>query len=358
MNYHIALSRKFDLESIARNAAEGKCPNHVIWEISQILKAEIYQPEADLVLPLDRLRGKIISSPEHWALARQLSKQLHENDVIFCTGEDVGIPIATLCGVKPQKPKVIIFFHNINRLRGRVALKLFHLREKIDLFMTSTRTHAEFLQRYLNLPDNRVSVFVEQPTDISFFTPQNSQPKPRPWIASGGLEKRDYRTLALATQEMNVDVKICALSPNATTSKRAFPKILPSNMSCYAYDWQELRQLYRDSDLVVISLFPNNFQAGLSTLFEALACRRPVIITRSPNIIGELIDSGIVTGVNPQDPVELRQAIADLLDHPEKAQAQAEKGYQLSLQRFNHHHYVTAFIQEVTSVTGDRSLTM
>ncbi|MBD2778369.1 glycosyltransferase family 4 protein [Iningainema sp. BLCCT55] len=350
MKYHIALSSKTDLNAINQNAQAGKCPSHVVWQMSQILGAKVYQPGIQPILPVDKMRAKIIGSPEHWALARQLSSQLKEDDVVYCTGEDVGIAIATLCGAKRHRPKVVAFTQNINRPRGYLALKLFNIANKIDLFVTASQ--AEFLRRYLHLPENHVYEFYLQPTDISFFTPGAASEKLRPIIGSGGLERRDYQTLADATKDLNIDVKICAVSPNAPARRSTFPKVMPSNMSCRFYDWCELVQLYRDSDIVVLSLLENKYQAGLTTMFEAMACKRPVIITRSPGIISDLIDAGIVTGVNPSDSVGLRDAIEKLLNDPQKAQEQAQRGYELTLNQYNHSKYVQALVTKLISTFG------
>lgn len=323
-----------------------------MWDISKILNASIYQPGTDVIVSSDIVRGKIVSRPEHWSLARRLSSKLDNNDLIFCAGEDVGFPIASLCCSGVKKPKILVFIHNINRPRTRLALKLLNLRQKIDLFMTCTPLQGSFLRSYLNLSPERIRVFLEQPTDVSFFQPGlSSNVKSRPLIASGGLEKRDYRTLADATQDLDIDVEISAVSPNAIFSKRAFPKIIPENMRCRTHTWDELLQLYRNSDVVAISLFQNKYQAGLTTMFEALACKRPVIITRSPGIIQEFIDLGAVTGVNPKDPQQLRQAILSLLRSPNKANLQAQIGYKLVSTKYNHRNYIKAFIKEIKSIT-------
>ncbi|BAZ16518.1 putative glycosyl transferase [Calothrix sp. NIES-4071] len=352
MKYHIVLSRAFDLESIAQNSQAGKSPCHVMWEASQILRAKIHQPHEQIFIPSDKIRALVIGNKQHWALARALSQQLTEDSVVFCTGEDIGIPVASLCGANSNRPKIAVFIHNINRLRGRLALKLFQVQDKIDLFITYTQKSANFLREYLNLPESKVKLFVEQPTDISFFKPGKvSSTKTRPIIASAGLEQRDYRTLAAATQDLlDIEVKICVASPNAKEQSRAFPEVVPNNMSCRYYDWQELVQLYRDADIVVIPLFQNNYQAGLSTMFEALACRRPVIITKSPGIITELEQAGAIQTVTQGDALELRQAITELLNNPQKADMLALKGYELILQHYNHKLYIEKFVKIMSNL--------
>ncbi|MGB6299323.1 MAG: glycosyltransferase family 4 protein [Rivularia sp. (in: cyanobacteria)] len=358
MNYHIALNLKKDIETIALQAKLGKNPAHVMWDMSEILKAKIHQPIDLEILPKDRKLAQIIGFPESWALARQLSEQLNRDDVIYCDGESIGIPIATLCKQKQNGAKVAVLFHNINRPKGCLALNLFKVQNSIDLFVTGTTSQRKFLRHYLNLPEYRIFQIASHPsTDISFFTPSLASPKlkkVRPLIASGGMEKRDYQTLANATQNLDIDVKVCAFSPNRTASKKTFPKVMPTNMYCGFYEWCDLVQLYRDADLVVLPLLNNNYQAGLSTLFEAMACRKPVIISRSPKagIINKLIDSGIVTGVKTGDRIELKQAIEKLLNNPELARNQAQLGYEFVCKKHNHREYIKELSIKLISTFG------
>lgn len=338
--YHIALSLPLDLESVAKDAQMSRRPGHLMWVLSQRLGAVIHKPTSDLVSPLDKMRAKIIGKPEHWALANTLSSQLKSNDLVYCTGEDVGIPLAVLCKSVQNRPKLVVYIHNLDRPRGHLALKLFSLANWIDLFVTCSRHQGDLLCRHLRIPEDRICLLSEQ-TDTTFFTPgPASQNKLRPLIVSGGLEKRDYQTLADATGNLDVDVRICAFSANATTGARTLPKITPENMSFRFYDWFELVQLYRDANIVVISLRDNNHSAGLTTLLEAMACRRPVVVTRTQGLIVDLIDSGFVTGVKPNDPIDLRQAIVRLWENPQEAEAQAQRGYELILKQHNSEQYI------------------
>jgi glycosyltransferase involved in cell wall biosynthesis len=318
-----------------------------MWALSQRLGATVHQPGAEPVLPLDRIRSKIAGRPEHWALARTLSEQLTSDDLIYCTSEDVGIPVAALCGAKPNRPKIVVFIHNIDRPRGRVALKLFRLAERTDLFVTNARPQFDFLRRYLRLPESRIHTLPEQ-TDTTFFTPGFPSPdKRRPVIASAGLEKRDYRTLAEATQDLEVDVKISGFSADTRPNSRAFPKTMPANMSRRFYSWPELVQLYRDADAVAVSLTDSKYCAGLTTLLEAMACRRPVVVTRTRGLADYLATPGTLTTVNPGDPACLRQAIVNLLNNPQEAQAQAQRGYELTVKLHNSERYVEALTAQL-----------
>ncbi len=350
MKYHLVLGRPIDLESIDRDAQAGKRPRHVMWGLSKRLGAAIHIPEGNPVLPLDKIRAKIAGPPEHWALARTLSSQLTSEDLIFCTGEDGGIPIPRLCGAKRERPKIVVFFHNIDRPRTRVALKLFGLADRIDLFVTNARPQYNFLRRYLRLPEDRIWMLPDQ-TDTRFFTPGSASPnKARPIIASVGLEKRDYQTLAEATSDLDVDVKIAGFSKDAIALARAFPKVMPDNMSNLFYEGPELVQLYRDADLVVVSVVDNKYCAGITSLLEAMACRRPVVVTRTQGLSEYLAPPGIATVVNPGDSAGMRQAILTLLNNPQEAEAQAQRGYELVLKQHNSEQYIEALAERLAVV--------
>ena len=345
--YHIALSRHFDLNIIDQEAQEKKRPRHTLSLLADKLQAMVYEPEGRSLSMSDRILPKITgaSQTQHFALGRFLGKTLTENDVVFSIGEDSGFPIAI--NRQNKEAKHVVFVHNPDRLRGRLTLKLFNLAQKVDLFMTNTAFKADFLRNYLNLPPEKVYLVAEQ-TDTHFFTPGPQSPnKIRPIIGSGGLEQRDYKTLAKAIADLDVDVKICAVSPNATARKDTFPEVLPNNMSVGYYDWPDLVQLYRDSDVVVISLKDHNYQAGLTTLFESLACRRPVIMTRTAGLVEEFEDAGFIKAVKPADPQEMRAAILELLENPEKAQTMATRGYEKVITTYTSERYVESIAQKL-----------
>lgn len=69
-------------------------------------------------------------------------------------------------------------------------------------------------------------------TDTEFFIPGPvSGDKNRQTVVSVGLEKRDYRLLAAATADLDVDVKISGFSKDAKALSQAFPDTMPENMS-------------------------------------------------------------------------------------------------------------------------------
>ncbi len=318
VGYHIVLPAKTDLAAQDALATQRKSPRHAMWQLAQRLGARVHTPgDVTAVRTSDRIWSKLGGAPEIWALAREVLADTGPDDTIYCSSEASGLPIAALCRGKRDRPRIAMFVHNLDRPRGRAALRWFGAASSIDWFVACSRHQADFLKRFLKLDDDRVS-FVWDQTDLRFFTPgAASTGKRRPIIASVGLEQRDYRTLAAATGGLDVDVRISGFSRDAAALAQAFPDVMPDNMSRQFYEWPDLLQLYRDADVVVVSTFPNRYAAGVQVVMEAMACARPTVVTRTDGLAAYLVGNDGVVQVPPGAAEPMRRAIVRILENPE-----------------------------------------
>ena len=350
-NYHLLLGKSLDFSQIQQDAAADVAPGHVLADLAQRLHAQIHHPGTERISTVDMILGRIISTPQLWAWAHRLAPQLGADDIVFTSGEDVGIPLATACRRQKDKPKIIVTAHNLDRPRGRGALALLRCGQSVDLWLTNSQQQRKFLQGYLHLPPARVPWIAEQ-TDSHFFRPAATPrvANARPLIASVGLEQRDYRTLALATADLEVDVRISGFSHDAKALARAFPEPLPQNMKQQFYPWTELRQLYRQADVVVVSLFENDFCAGLTTFLEASACARPVVITVSRGLTEYVAAPGVALQTRPGEVQSLREAIVRVLQNRTLADELAGNAYQQVLRQHTPEHWLDAVEKVMRSV--------
>jgi len=348
MRYHVATNRPIDFEALCRDAEAGKSPRQTLAMLADRLGATFQQPDGGAASAVDRLRCRLVGTPECWAMARRLAAQLDEQDVIFCSSEGIGFPIAA-ASRRRGRPRLAIYIHNVDRPRTRAALKLFRLGSKVDLFLTNSRAQTDFLRSSLRVPESRLLLFDDQ-TDVQFFTPGPPTPgKRRPVVASVGLEQRDYRTLAEATRDLDVDVRISGFSSDAAVQARAFPDDLPANMERRFYEWPELVQLYRDADVIAVSLFPCRYAAGITTVMEAMACRRPLVVTRTEGL-ANIVSPDFARLAQPGDADGLRRAIVDLLADRDAAEAQADRGYELGHHRHDSDRFVATIVDRLATL--------
>jgi glycosyltransferase involved in cell wall biosynthesis len=334
MAFRIVLPRKADIFKQMELAAQKLSPRHSIALLAKDLQATIHEPDGALPYPL---RGRILPTDELWSLAAKVKECAAPQDVIFCSSEAGGFHLAAQYAGIAKRPRIAIFVHNVDRPRTKAAMRLWRMQKAIDLFIVCSRHQQEFLKRYLNLPENRVR-FINDHTDDLFFTPgPKSLSKKRPMIASVGLEQRDYRTLALATSNLDIDVRISGFSSDAKANS-AFPDPLPANMEKRFYEWPELVQLYRDADAIVVSCRENKYAAGVQSLMEGSACARPIIATKTTGLQSYLNDS--VVTINPDSPDEMASAIRLVISNPDRAQKLASAAFLTAQNRYKMDRYV------------------
>ena len=118
----------------------------------------------------------------------------------------------------------------------------------------------------------------------------------------------------------------------------------------------ELRELYRSSRLVAVPVRDVDFQAGSLVMYEAMACGRPVIATRSrgQEDILEPGETGLY--VAPGDADEMRAAISTLLGDPDRAEGMGRRAREVVAEGLNLERYVQRISEILTAAAEvDRS---
>lgn len=312
MEYHLVASRPLDLSRLEEDAAVGAAPRSSMAAIVRDLGARVHDGAGLRLSLADRVAGRLTGSrPTWWAIARSVRRAVKPGDVIYCTGEDVGMPTAALCAGRGARLAVLV--HRGDSPKKVLAFRALNLRRKVDLFLAVSQVQVRHLRTNLRLPPEQAR-FVWDQTDTDYFSPgpRSAEAPPR-LIVSVGLEMRDYVTLAEATGGRDVAVRISAFSVDTREARRALPDELPSNMQQRFYPWPEFVQLYRDSAAVVVTLHPNSYAAGVQALMEGLACGRPVVATRTEGLTEYLAEVPAVRVVPSGDAEGLWSAIEESL---------------------------------------------
>lgn len=336
MTWFVLTSTKFDFDAFERNRAADRSPRHLVPEIAARLGGEVHQPEVDAVRAIDRLGGLVYGRPEHWALARRLIRRLRPGDAVFTVGCDSGVPIALLCGLLRRRVDFAITFADPGRPRARVLGRL--LCRMLDRFLVFVATEHQ-ARRALDVFGERTAGIhvVDGGTDCDFFRPpEHRVENVRPLLVGCGVERRDYALLAEAVEGLDVEGKVCFVSPNRDARTRfTMPDPIPDNLEFRHFEFGELRDLYQRADLVVIPLIRNQYSAGLTTLFESMATATPAVVSDSPGIIRRLIDDGYVNGATPGEAAALRSAIEKVLSNREDSLMQGRLARREMLEQFS-----------------------
>jgi len=279
-------------------------------------------------------------------------RRRHEFDAIFTDGEHVGIPLAGLLKLARARVAHVTIGHRITASKKRIFFRWLKVQTHISRIALHARAQYDLGIRELGILPDKLALVPYQ-VDSDFWCPQSIREERL--ICSAGLEFRDYPTLISAVDGLDVQLVIGAASHWSKRRNSVQHVSQPANVTVDAFDYEALRRQYARSAVVVVPLDDTDFQAGVTTILEAMAMAKPVIVTHnhgqtdvvedrrsitrgtSPrqrpqsllrtlaeNAGVELEPSGFY--VPPSDPQALRRAIVYLLDHPAERRRLGEAG--------------------------------
>ncbi len=272
-------------------------------------------------------------------------RERNHYDVIVTDGEHIGIPLALLLKVTRSKVAHVTIGHRLTASKKRPFFKWVKVHSHITTILLHSRRQYELAIDELGIPAERLALIPYQ-VDANFWQQLPDVVEER-LICSAGLEFRDYPTLVRAVDGLDVKVVIGAASHWSKRHNTAANQSLPRNVQVSAFDYEALRRVYARSAVVVVPLDDIDFQAGVTTILEAMSMGKPVIVTHSlgqtdvvedrrtatrgaevrlrpTSLLRELAEaegsSVKPTGfyVPPDDPDALRRAIVHLLEHPDE----------------------------------------
>jgi glycosyltransferase involved in cell wall biosynthesis len=252
-------------------------------------------------------------------LALACVRERKRYDVILTDGEQVGLPLAALSAVTRRSFAHVMIVHILSARKKVLVFRAIRAGRGVDRFLVYSSRQQRFLVDELGVPAEHV-VLTTFMVDTEFFSPgavAGSGGERR--VVTAGLERRDYPTLVEAARSLDARVTIAAASPWSKQADSTAGSALPPNVDVVRLGFAPLRQLYADSSVVVMPLLDTPFQAGVTTILEAMAMGKPVVCSRTRGQTDVLVDGETGVYVTPGDAAALREAVAALLDDPDRA---------------------------------------
>jgi glycosyltransferase involved in cell wall biosynthesis len=268
-------------------------------------------------------------------------------DSVVTDGEQIGFPFAALCQIADRKFRAHSMICHVLSVRKKTLLwKLFRLGARVDKLIVYASAQRRFAIEELGVAPDRV-VLTPFMVDTQFFSP-TSDPARR-MICSVGLERRDYQTLCAAVDGLDVDVVIAIGSNWSTQPDLITGRPLPPNVSACTLDFVALRSLYAECLFVVMPLVEIDFQAGVTTILEAMAMGKAVVCSATTGQTDVLVDGRTGLYVPPGDPAALRAAIERLLDDPDYATQLGRAARADAEERFDVVQYAKGLAEQVVA---------
>ena len=259
-----------------------------------------------------RLAGK--AGGQDGALAWMGFQRRRAYDVIFTNGENVGIPLALLLGSVPNPPRHVTIGHRLSTGKKQLFFTKLKVQRRMDTIFLYAEAQRRWAIEHLGIAPEKLAL-IPFHADAEFYRPLTGAAVNVNQICAAGLEWRDYPTLIDAVSAMpDLSVKLAAASPWSKHENETENRTLPPNVDARRYSYAALRDLYAESSFVVVPLKETDFQAGVTTILEAMAMGKAVIATRTTGQTDVIVDGENGLTVAPGDTAGWRDAIIRLRD--------------------------------------------
>lgn len=331
-----------ELRQVGTDAvASGSYPRVDYLELQQTLNVDIlnYNAYQDSRLGgFYRQLETALRSDVYLALLSALQKSQYQ--VVFAMSERVGIPFAVLNRMLPQRRHLVAMFQSWSH-RQEMAIRRLHLSTAMDTILVHCQSMKQvFID--LGAPPERIHV-APYGIDHRFFVPQSDiAVQPGFVLSVGEVRSRNYELLFESVKGLPAEFMVLASGMwYAREKSRHVSASLPDTIQVRrGVPPEQLRTLYAQAQFVVLPVRNVKFSAGATASLEAMAMGRAVIATRSPGIRDFIRDGETGLLVEPDNPYELREAIAYLLANPQRARQMGENGRQFVEQHLNLDIYV------------------
>jgi glycosyltransferase involved in cell wall biosynthesis len=215
---------------------------------------------------------------------------------------------------------------------------------RLDGLVTLDDSHARYARRRW-----RCRAWIETVrlhVDTAFFNP-TSFAQSGPMLTVGDDVGRDYKTLLSAVEGTDVELvaRTKRMPHEVGTNTRV--RVIRDRLS-----WRGLRNLYADARFVVVPLLPSIHASGVSSLLEAMAMGKAIIVSASPGI-GDYVVPDVTALVTPcGDAGALREAIQRLRSDDMLCQRLGAAARSFALEQCGYAPAARRFVEVVSAHLG------
>jgi glycosyltransferase involved in cell wall biosynthesis len=321
-------------------------------EVTLLDYAAVDQSPQPLVRLLRRLCGRDVALAAMGLLRRRTV------DAIFTNGENVSIPLSLLfriVGASRRRPAHVTIGHRLSAGKKRLFFRFLHVDREMDVVFVYAAMQRDIAMQTLAIPDSKLRL-IPFHADHRFFRPRKQSRETPGQVGAAGLEWRDYPTLLRAAGRMpDYTFRLAAASPWSRHTNETENRVLPENVTARRYGYSELRALYADSESVAVPLYDNDFQAGVTTLLEAMAMGKPVVVTRTQGQTDVIIDGENGLTTPPGDDAAWEATLRRLHEDAALRQRLGEAGRRWLEEHATLERWASTVADSILEYAGDRA---
>jgi glycosyltransferase involved in cell wall biosynthesis len=275
--------------------------------------------------------------------------ELPRSDVVLSDGEHVGIPLALAMRAKRYATPHLVIGHHLGNPRKAPIFRWAKAQRKMDRVLVHSPNQIELLHRQLGFSLQQLHL-IPYGVDTDFWSP-GPRVENTDLVLTAGREHRDYQTLvdAVAGQAR---LFVADSSPFSPQAHRRGPQAWPEWVERRALSLIELREYYDRAAVVVVPVVPTAYPFGITTLLEAMAMAKPVVVSDTEGLRGivEHDRTGLV--VPPGDHTALWRAVRQLLQDADARRDLGQAARAAVLRRFQLDLFVDELGRHLDELAG------
>jgi glycosyltransferase involved in cell wall biosynthesis len=271
-------------------------------------------------------------------------RQVNAADVIFSTVDTVGIPLILLKRAGLVRPPLVYVSiglpERLEQLRGERMRNLYRTAlGKAAAVVAYSENEAGWLRDWL-APGGPLVVFVPFGVDVDVFRPVEAEPDAD--VLSVGVDpRRDFELLvAIAERNPELSFRIVAGAGRARSLGE-----LPANVALETdIPLEQVRSRLAGARCVALPVRDNSYSGATTTLLQAMALARPVIVSRTAAIAAgyELADGVNCRLVEPGDEQGFERALLETLTGAAAARSLGSRARQTVERSFSWQRFTDA----------------
>ncbi|MEN3314165.1 MAG: hypothetical protein V7605_399 [Acidimicrobiaceae bacterium] len=367
---------------ISRLVEAGEMPRLRYVEIARAMGADVIDDAymRTQATPVGRLVARGLGIPWGQVVEAFLRRRRYR---VTCVWSDrLGLPLALLLKLARSRRRVVLISVWLSRPKKALFFTRLGVGSHLGAIVNSSTYQIDYARQHLGMPVEKLRV-VPKPVDERFWAA--APPSAENRICAVGWEARDFVTLLAAVEGLDVHLtvavgmiemvvgsaggstardqavgddhqRLSVLAPwkrtYGYTMQEAWLREMqedgpPANVTIvYQLSAPELRELYRRSRFVVVPLHDVDTNCGVTTVTEAMAMCRAVVVTRTRGQNDVITDGEEGVYVAPGSVMAMRSAIAGLLADPATAERMGRAGRDL----VERDHTMDAFVGRLRAV--------
>jgi glycosyltransferase involved in cell wall biosynthesis len=342
------------------NFKTGLRPGHHLYGVLELMETH----KVEVIIPKHE-KFPILNTIGNWLEIEFLDQQiralfmLHKFDVIYAPYAAANTKLLILLKFLRliKKPIIILVHDNLfgkpsrNKLKFLVAKKLILTYDAI-LFL-SKKLRSDLLAAY-DIDNGHAAkhFFISNwGADLHYFKKyhKNIEPDQEHFLISAGHSGRDFDLLIAVAKRINRRFKIYC-------RPKSYPKSpsIPKNVEILSgkFPFEKICKDYADALVILIPLRADpEGTVGMTSLLDAIAMGKPVIMTRNKNIDIDLDREGIGITVAENDVEGWVSAISMLLNDLDRVKEMGKNSLRLAREKFNIHILADDLAQVLQSIT-------